>query len=478
MKAMVRWVSRVVMVCLVLSGLSSCGGDGGGSSTPTPPPAQAAQLVVTIAGVPAGAQGAVTITGPGTSATATATTTLTNLPAGTYTVAATNILASGSVFAPQTVAQNVTATAGGVASATVTYAIVRIALQAIVANLDTPLWLTAPAGDPRLFVVERPGRVRVVKNGTLLATPFLDLTARIGAAGEGGLLSIAFDPSYATNGFLYAYFTDTNQNIAIERFHVSANSDVADPSPLRILSIAHPVNTNHYGGLLIFGADGMLYAGVGDGGGAGDVPGNAQNLGTLLGKILRIDVRASGPVQPYAIPADNPFATITGRRPEVWHYGVRNPWRYAFDNATSRLYVADVGQDREEEVDVVPTSAGGLNFGWNVIEGTLCFLTTTCATTGTVIPVLHYEHDASGGCSITGGFVYRGQALPAIVGRYFYSDFCAGFVRSFALVNGVATEQVQWPTASVGSIVSFGQDASGELYVLSANGTVYRIVAG
>ena len=310
------------------------------------------------------------------------------------------------------------------------------------------------------------------------ARAVLDLTARIGAAGEGGLLSIAFDPNYATNGFFYAYFTDVNQNIAIERFHVSANADVADASPLRILSILHPVNTNHYGGLLMFGADGMLYAGVGDGGGAGDVPGNAQNLNILLGKIIRIDVRASGPTQPYAIPADNPFATTAGRRPEVWHYGVRNPWRYAFDNATSRLYVADVGQDKEEEVDVVATSPGGLNFGWNLIEGTLCFLTTTCSTAGTVVPVLHYEHDANGGCAITGGFVYRGAALPAIVGRYFYSDFCSGFVRSFAFVNGTATEQVQWPVANVGAILSFGVDASGELYALSANGTVYRIVAG
>jgi glucose/arabinose dehydrogenase len=478
MTTIARAVIRSVGLCFALLALASCGGDGGGSSSPTPPPVQAAQLVVTVAGVPAGAQAAVTITGPGTSSSATATTTLTNLAPGTYTVAATNIVSSGSVFAPQTITQNVTAVAGGTASATVTYAIVRIALQAVVANLDTPLWLTTPAGDARLFVVERPGRVRIVKNAALLATPFIDLTARIGVAGEGGLLSIAFDPNYATNGFFYAYFTDVDQNIAIERFHVSANADVADPSPLRILSIPHPINTNHNGGLLMFGADGMLYAGVGDGGGAGDVPGNAQNLDILLGKILRIDVRASGPTQPYAIPADNPFAAIAGRRPEVWHYGVRNPWRYSFDNATSRLYVADVGQDKEEEVDAVPTLPGGLNFGWNIVEGTLCFLTTTCSTAGTVIPVLHYEHDANGGCSITGGFVYRGAALPAIVGRYFYSDFCSGFLRSFAFVNGAATEQVQWPITSVGSILSFGQDATGELYVLSANGTVYRIVAG
>jgi glucose/arabinose dehydrogenase len=470
------WRGAVVSVFASVA-LTSCGGDGG-SSTPTPPPVQTAQLVVTIGGLPAGAQAAVTITGPATSATATATTTLSNLAAGNYTVAATNSVASGSVFAPQTVTQTITATAGGVASVTVTYAIVRLALQAVVANLDTPLWMTLPAGDARLFIVERPGRVRVLKSGSLLPTPFLDISARIGAAGEGGLISIAFDPNYATNGFFYAYFTDTNQNIAIERFHVSTNPDVADPSPLRIISIPHPVNTNHYGGELMFGPDGMLYAGIGDGGGAGDQPGNAQNLNVLLGKIIRIDVRTSGPTQPYVIPADNPFVAAAGQRPEIWHYGLRNPWRYAFDNATTRLYVADVGQDREEEVDVVPTTSGGLNFGWNILEGTQCFLNANCSVTGTVVPVLHYEHDANGGCAITGGFVYRGAALPALVGRYFYSDVCSGFVRSFALVNGVATEQVQWPVASVGSVNSFAVDGSGELYVLSANGTVYRIVAG
>jgi glucose/arabinose dehydrogenase len=253
---------------------------------------------------------------------------------------------------------------------------------------------------------------------------------------------------------------------------------VADASPLRILSILHPINTNHYGGLLTFGADGMLYIGTGDGGGAGDPPGNAQNLNVLLGKLLRIDVRNASQVQPYVIPPDNPFATVTGRRPEIWQYGVRNPWRYAFDATANQLYVADVGQDRREEIDVVGATQGGLNFGWNVVEGTLCFPTDPCDKSGTVTPVLEYAHDASGGCSITGGYVYRGAVLPAIAGRYFYSDFCSGFLRSIAVVNGVATEQVQWPVANVGSILSFAKDAQGELYMLSANGTVYRIVGG
>ena len=458
--------------------LGACGGsgDGGGGTTP-PPVSTVGQLTVTVAGLPSGAQANVSVTGVTNSVTVTASTTLSSLTPGRYTLAAGNLSASGTVYAPQTTTQDVTVTAGATSSATVNYAVARIALQSVATNLSSPLLVTAPAGDGRLFIVERPGRIRIVKNGTLLATPFIDIAALVGTAGEGGLLSMAFDPAYATNGFFYVDFTDRSGNIAVERFHVSANTDVADASPLRILSIAHPVNTNHYGGLVAFGPDGFLYVGVGDGGGAGDVPGNAQNQNVLLGKLVRLDVRNASLVQPYAIPTDNPFATSNTQRLEIWAYGLRNPWRYALDPTTSQLYIGDVGQDRREEIDVVSSAAGGINFGWNVVEGTLCYPGDPCNKAGTTLPVLDYPHDASGGCSITGGYVYRGAAIAALKGRYVYSDYCSGFLRSILVVNGVATESIDWSIVNVGQIVSFGQDAAGELYMVSANNTVYRLVA-
>lgn len=468
---MTKWIA--IAMTLLVAACGGGGGDSGGGGVVAP---QTGQLAITIAGLPAGVAAVVSVTGPSTTTTAPSTVTLSSLVPGRYAVVAGNVVASGSVYAPLIASQDATVTANATASVTVTYAIARIALQEVASGLSTPLFLAAPRNDARLFIVERTGRVRIVKNGVLNATPYLDLSARIATTGEGGLLSIAFDPDYATNGFVYADFVDTSGNIAIERFHVSADPDVADASPLRILSIAHPVNTNHYGGLLAFGADGMLYAGIGDGGGAGDVLGNAQNLAVLLGKLLRVDVRNANPIQPYAIPPDNPFATRNDRRREIWAYGLRNPWRYAFDPTSASLYIADVGQDRREEIDAVGAATAGLNYGWNAVEGTLCSPSDPCDKTGTVVPVLDYPHDATGGCSITGGYVYRGSAIPGIQGRYFYSDFCSGWLRSIAVVDGVATERVDWNIANVGSILSFGQDAQGELYMLSTNGKVYRLV--
>jgi len=461
----------------VLAFAAACGGGGGGGGD-SPPPATVGQLAVTVAGLPSGVAANVTVTGPTTTQTVTASATLTSLAPGNYTVAAGNLSAAGVVYAPSVASQNVSVAAGATGSATVTYAAARIALQAVATGLSSPLLATAPTGDSRLFIVERPGRIRIVKNGTLLSTPFLDVSSRVGTTGEGGLLSVAFDPAYATNGFFYVDFTDLSGNIAVERFQVSANPDVADPSPLRILSIAHPVNTNHYGGLVAFGPDGFLYVGVGDGGGAGDVPRNAQNLNVLLGKLLRLDVRNASLVQPYAIPTDNPFATSNTQRREIWAYGLRNPWRYAFDAPSGQLYIGDVGQDRREEIDVVPAATGGINFGWNIVEGTLCYPNDPCNKAGTTLPVLDYPHDSTGGCSISGGFVYRGNAIAGLKGRYVYSDFCSGFLRSILVVNGAATEAIDWNITSVGQILSFGLDAAGELYMLGANGTVYRLIVG
>ena len=365
-----------------------------------------------------------------------------------------------------------------VVSARPTPIVTRLALSEVASGLASPLLLTAPANDARKFIVERTGTIRVLQNNALLAKPFLDIASRIRTTGEGGLLSMAFPPNYASNGFFFVYFTDLAGDIAVERFHVSTDPNVADPTPLRIISIAHPVNTNHYGGLLAFGPDGFLYMGTGDGGGGGDVPGNAQNLNVLLGKLLRLDVNNSSAAQPYVVPSGNPFVGQVGRRGEIWAYGLRNPWRYAFDPASAMLYIADVGQDRREEVDVAGSAAAGLNYGWNITEGTLCFPADPCSTQGLTLPVLDYAHDAAGGCSITGGTVYRGSAVPELRGRYFYSDFCSGWLRSFALVGGVAIERTDWNIANVGQIVSFGVDAENELYVLSTSGKIYKIVRG
>lgn len=349
-----------------------------------------------------------------------------------------------------------------------------LATSVAVAGLNEPVFATAPDGDARLFIVERAGRIVVAQGGAPSATPFLDISARVGAAGEGGLLSMAFDPRFAVNGFFYVYFTETSGDIAIERFQVSAaNPDVADPAPLRILTIPHRTFSNHKGGLVRFGPDGFLYLGTGDGGGGGDPFGNGQNLDTLLGKLLRIDVSNASAASPYAIPPGNPFVGQPNRRGEIWAYGLRNPWRFAFDPPTNRLYIGDVGQSRIEEVDVSAADSAGLNYGWNVTEGTTCFGADPCDKTGFTLPVLEYGH-GGGECSVIGGFVYRGSALPELQGRYFYSDLCSGWLRSFVFAGGAATDPQQ-SIASMGSVLSFGEDGRKELYVLTGEGQVLRI---
>ncbi|HEX6966613.1 MAG TPA: PQQ-dependent sugar dehydrogenase [Gemmatimonadaceae bacterium] len=344
-------------------------------------------------------------------------------------------------------------------------------VEPVVTGLDLPLYLTAPAGDARLFIVEKTGRVRIVENGALISTPFLDLHDSVSSGGEQGLLSVAFHPRYASNGFFYVDYTDRSGNTRVVRYAVSAsNPDVADPSSAHlILTVAQPF-PNHNGGLLLFGPDDKLYIGLGDGGSEGDPQGNGENLGTLLGKILRVDVDASGP---YAIPPDNPFVGRAGARGEIWAYGLRNPWRFSFDRTSGRLYIADVGQGMWEEVDVAPASQGGQNYGWNIMEGMHCYNASSCNEQGLTLPVLEYSH--ADGCSITGGFVYRGTRIPGIVGRYFYADYCSGFLRSFLYDGSTVSEQTTWDVGDLGHVQSFGEDASGELYMLSANGTVYRI---
>lgn len=348
-----------------------------------------------------------------------------------------------------------------------------LGLEVVASGLSMPLYLTAPAGDARLFIVTQGGQIRVVQNGQLQPAPFLDIASKITSGGERGLLSVAFDPAYASNGFFFVYYTDRRGDVVVERYKVSADPNRADAaSAKQILLVSHQPYSNHNGGHLLFGPDGMLYAGLGDGGSGGDPQGNGQNKGALLGKLLRLDVARS---DPYAIPSDNPFVGQSGARGEVWAYGLRNPWRFWFDRADRTLYIADVGQNAIEEVDVVSAGTAGVNYGWNRMEGGQCYGSSSCDRTGLTQPVLTYTH-AGGACSVTGGIVYRGQKIPELRGVYFYGDYCAGWVKSFRYQNGQASDGRSWELGPVGSILSFGEDAAGEMYLLSANGSVYRFV--
>ena len=355
---------------------------------------------------------------------------------------------------------------------------VALRLEQVATGLDFPLFLTAPPGDQsRFFVVEKTGRIRVIKNGSLLPTPFLDLSAQVSGASEQGLLGLAFHPQYTTNGRFVVDYTNPSGDTRVSTFTVSSDPDVANSaSELVLLAVPQPFN-NHNGGMVVFGPDGDLYVGMGDGGSSGDPQGNAQNRGALLGKILRVGL--SGARQ-LSVPSDNPFVGQAGARPEIWSYGLRNPWRFSFDRQTGDLYIADVGQDAREEIDVSTAASGsgrGLDYGWNITEGTACYSPSSgCNRTGLTPPVLDYDH--SQGCSITGGYVYRGSALPALRGTYFYGDYCGGWVRSFRLQGSGVTGQQEWTSlATGGHLTSFGEDTQGELYVIIQEGTVFRIAA-
>ena len=349
-------------------------------------------------------------------------------------------------------------------------------LQPVASGLSAPLYLTAPPADvSRLFIVEQTGAIRIVRDGTLLPTPFIDLSARLLAGGEQGLLGLAFDPDYATNGRFVVHYTDVSGDTRVSSFQVSVDPDIADPGTEQIIFTADQPYSNHNGGQVVFGPDGSLYLGLGDGGSANDPEERGQNLAEPLGSILRMDVRTG---TPYSIPPDNPFVAQSGALPEIWSYGLRNPWRFSFDRATGDLYIADVGQNRTEEVDIGPANAGsgkGANYGWSIMEGSRCLSGSTCDQTGLVLPVFEYDHDE--GCSITGGYVYRGPTLPALQGVYFYGDYCEGWVRSFRYVDGAAIEVTDWPALKPGGqLTSFGEDAAGELYVISSGGGVFKVV--
>lgn len=342
----------------------------------------------------------------------------------------------------------------------------------IVNGLDSPVYLTSPTGDDRLFIVELEGTIRIFDDGRLLPTPFLDIRGDVSTGNEQGLLSMAFHPDYADNGFFYINYTDGDGDTRVERYRVSANPNVADAGSATLVLMVEQPYGNHNGGLLKFGPDGMLYIGMGDGGSGGDPLEHGQNPHSLLGALLRIDVDRGNP---YAIPNGNPFANGVAGRPEIWAIGLRNPWRFSFDRVGGTLYLADVGQGRREEINVTPSTTPGLNFGWNTMEGTLCFDPGQgCSTAGLVMPVHEYANPTSG-CSVTGGYVYRGEAIPDLNGHYFYGDFCAGVVRSFRMVGGAATSHLEWDFGPLGRITSFGEDARGEIYVVVQQGRIYRI---
>ncbi len=346
-----------------------------------------------------------------------------------------------------------------------------IQLVQVASGISGPTGIeSARDGSGRLFFVQQNGIVRIFKNGALATAPFLDIQSKTRADGERGLLGLAFPPGFAQSQRFHVNYTDLNGNTVIAQYRVSGNPDQADASTeIALLRITQPF-ANHNGGRLQFGADGYLYIGMGDGGSGGDPQGNGQNRGTLLGKLLRIDVETNpGQVR---IPPDNPFVNTAGTRPEIWALGMRNPWRFSFDRATGDLYIADVGQDTYEEIDFQPASShGGENYGWNSMEGAHCYR-PGCSMQGLTLPVVEYTHTL--GCSVTGGYVYRGRMSPGLRGIFIYGDYCSG------RIWGLERQGTQWVNrlllSSNFAITTFGEDDAGELYVTNANnGTIHRV---
>ncbi len=350
----------------------------------------------------------------------------------------------------------------------------KISLTLVVSGLKKPTHITH-AGDNsgRLFISEQKGEIFIVKNNTMLKKPFLEISDRTSCCGERGLLSVAFPHNYSYKKYFYVNYTNKKGSTVIARYKLTSNPDIADTKREEILLTLKQPYSNHNGGQLGFGPDGYLYIGMGDGGSAGDPLNNGQNSGSLLGKILRIDVESE--IFPYAVPIDNPFVKNKGYRPEIWALGLRNPWRFSFDRKTGDLYIADVGQDQYEEINFQSlTSPGGENYGWNILEGTHCYNSLHCSKAGLVLPIVEYDH--SQGCSVTGGTVYRGKKFPSLQGIYLYSDYCSG------RIWGLKQSGTIWLNTllinSRLSISSFGENETGEIFLADySKGNIYRIKA-
>jgi len=355
---------------------------------------------------------------------------------------------------------------------------VALGLEVVAVGLAAPLDVTnAGDGSGRLFVVEQAGRIRIVRDGQLVERPLVDISDRISSGGERGLLGLAFHPDFPADPRLFVNYTDLEGDTVIAEYAVGADPDVADPeTELVLLRIDQPF-ANHNGGSVGFGPDGYLYLGMGDGGSGGDPLGNGQRLDTLLGKILRLDIDVEGDraATPYEVPPDNPFIGQGSARPEIWHTGLRNPWRFRFDRATGDLWIGDVGQGDWEEVDVARAGVGGLNFGWNRMEGSQCYPSGDgCANDGFRLPVTEYDHDS--GCSVTGGVVYRGASQPELAGRYVFGDYCSGSVWTLD-PRGDEPQEPALALESGRSLSSFGEDEAGELYATDIGaGELLRVV--
>ncbi len=353
-----------------------------------------------------------------------------------------------------------------------------VGLREFVSGVTQPTTIThAGDGSGRLFIAEKTGRLRVVQDGTLLPTPFLDLSDKVSTNSERGLLGVAFHPQYVSNGRFFVNYTDVGGDTVVAEFRVSSEPNIADASSERVLMKIGQHRPNHNGGQIAFGPDAYLYIGTGDGGGGGDPRNDSQNTLNLLGNILRIDVDTP-PGVAYAIPADNPFVGNPAVLDEIWAYGLRNPWRFSFDSLTGDLWIADVGQNALEEINwQAANSVGGQNYGWRLMEGSACYNPQQNCNDGTLtLPVLEYRHGASTGKSVTGGYVYRGADIPALQARYLFGDFVSGRIWTGS------REGERWVMRELLNsglaISAFGIDEKNELYVADfGRGVIYRFVA-
>lgn len=382
------------------------------------------------------------------------------------TITITALLLAYSIFMPSVSATEITS--------------IRVA-----SGLSSPVFVTSPAGDlQRLFIVEQPGIIKILKDGVILPDPFLDIAARVSFGGERGLLGLAFHPDYDNNDYFYVNYTNNSGNTVISRFEVTGDPDIADPASEFILLIISQPFSNHNGGMIAFGSsDGYLYIGMGDGGSGGDPGNRSQNDGLMLGKILRIDVDGG---DPYGIPPDNPFVGPGNPLDEIWAKGLRNPWRFAFDRLAGDLYIGDVGQNAWEEIDYQPASSlGGENYGWRFMEGNHCYNPSNdCDPGGLTYPIHEYSHGGSPfRCSVTGGYVYRGSAIPDLQGRYFFADYCSDQIWSLLYDGDNVTELIDRTAEldpgeglTINDISSFGEDAAGELYIVDLGGEVFKVV--